>query len=240
MDPSSDDLETWSEPIKIRPFPEGIVQPMNVWAPELLWDHIACKIKIVWSSTLSSELSDGDGSEDSHGYDHRMYYMETNDFKSFTEPKLVFQDLDYSVIDAQIIFDPGKFDAQSQERWVMVLKKEVPRDQGGKNIRLAFSSPTIEPESFRESTEPIVGSGTDIQGLYLAEGPSLVFWNREWLVYWDSYQAHHYSMASSNDLNTWTDQTQKLKFPVTHPRLGTVFITDDQKISWELNTTPAE
>ena len=237
---ASDDLKTWSEPMRIRPFPEGTEQPKNVWAPELFWDHVAGNFKIVWSSTLPSELSDGDDSEDSHGYDHRMYYVETRDFKRFSEPKLLFQDLDYSVIDAQIVFDPGESDALDQERWVMVLKKEVPPERGGKNIRLAFSSPTIEAVSFRQPTEPTVGFGTDIQGQHLAEGPSLIFWNGEWLLYWDSYQAHHYSMASSTDLSMWTDQTQELKFPVKHPRHGTVFIADNQEISFDLENSPTE
>lgn len=214
---NSPDLQTWSEPIRVQPFPDGAEQPKNVWAPEIFRDHVAGDFKVVWSSTLPSEYEDGDGSNDRHQYDHRMFYTSTHDFVASTPPQPIYQDPGWSVIDAQIAWDP------SGERWVMPLKKEVSPERGGKNIRLAYSGAEIVPEGFSETEEPIVGPGTPISSANMAEGPSLVHWGGEWLLYWDSYTAKHYSMVSSPDLETWTDQTDRLEMPVAHPRHGTIF-----------------
>ena len=56
---------------------------------------------------------DDDGSSDGHGYDHRMYYVATSDFVTFSTPRLIFEDRGYSVIDAHIAFDDrGAFRAR--------------------------------------------------------------------------------------------------------------------------------
>ncbi|TWT97796.1 Glycosyl hydrolases family 43 [Botrimarina colliarenosi] len=225
---NSPDLKTWSDPQRIQPFADGAEQPNNVWAPEIFRDHVAGDFKIVWSSTLPSEFEDGDGSDDKHGGDHRMFYTATTDFETFTDPQPIYQDPGWSVIDAHVAWD------DEGDRWVMALKKEVSPERGGKNIRLAFSPAEIGPESFGDSTEPLVGPGTAISGRDAAEGPSLVRWNGEWLLYWDSYGARHYSMASSRDLTEWRDETASIVHPAKHPRHGTVFVTDDEHVGWEL------
>ena len=232
---SSPDLKQWSEPLKVVPFAEGHEQPKNVWAPEVFRDPVAQDFKIVWSSTLPSELNDDDGSADTHGNDHRMYYISTTDFKTFTEPQLLFNDENYSVIDAQVAFDPQGSDDPRQGRWVMALKRETPIQQDGKNIRLAFSPAEIQPESFTNTTKPIVGAGTKIQGHDMAEGPTLIHWQGEWLLYWDSYGARHYSLASSPDLKDWTDISSQLSHPARHPRHGTVFAAPREAVAWPLD-----
>jgi predicted GH43/DUF377 family glycosyl hydrolase len=232
---SSPDLREWSEPVRIQPFPKGSEQPTNVWAPELFRDAVADDFKIVWSSTLRSELDDGDRSEDTHGNDHRMYFVSTHDFQEFSAPRLLFRDQNYSVIDAHVAYDDRGTSAAGDDRWVMSLKKELPADRDGKNIRLAFSPPTITAESFASATSAVVGPGTKIQSRQAAEGPSLVRWNEEWLLYWDSYGARHYSLATSTDLETWTDETAKVTMPAGHPRHGSVFVADRDAVGWTLS-----
>jgi hypothetical protein len=230
---SSPDLVTWSTPQQVRPFPLGGEQPNNVWAPEIFRDHVAGDYKIVWSSTLPSELNDGDGSGDSHNADHRMYYVATTNFQSYSAPQLLFQDEGYSVIDAHVVWQPTGAGA-NDGRWVMSLKKEQGTEQGGKNIRLAFSDAAIGPSSFGQTTQPIVGPGSSIRGNEVAEGSSMVFWDDKWLMYWDAYGNGHYSMASSPDLTTWTDETDDISFPVNHPRHGSVMIADKDDVGWRL------
>jgi len=232
---SSTDLKQWSEPKKLQPFAPSTEQPNNVWAPEIFRDNVAGDFKIVWSSTLQSELEDGDGSEDSHGNDHRMYYIATTDFESFSKPELLYNDDSCSTIDAHVAFDEGEEDDPADDRWVMALKKEVPAEEDGKNIRLATSPRHISPSSFGQPTAAIVGMGTPIQGKQYAEGPSLVKWNGEWLLYWDSYTARHYSLATSSDLETWKDESEQLSMPAKHPRHGTVFTADRDAVGWELS-----
>lgn len=225
---SSPDMQEWSEPKRVQPFPDGAEQPNNVWAPEVFRDPVADDFKVVWSSTLPSEMNDGDGSEDRHNADHRMYYVSTTDFKSYSTPELLFQDEGYSVIDAFVAFD------QQNNRWVMTLKKEQDQSKGGKNLRLAFSPAEIGPSSFGQTTQPIVGPGSDIKSNAWAEGASLVRWGDQWRLYWDAYTKGHYGLAVSDDLESWTDKTEELNIPVRHPRHGTVFIADSDNIAWEL------
>ena len=61
-----------------------------------------------------------------------------------------------------------------------------------------------------------------------------MYWQDEWLLYWDSYTRGHYSMASSPDLVTWTDRTIDLDFPVAHPRHGSVFVANTANIAWDI------
>lgn len=225
---NSPDLKTWSEPKRVQPFADGAEQPNNVWAPEVFHDHVAGDYKVVWSSTLPSEYSDGDGSEDTHRGDHRLYYVATTDFETFTEPEQLLADPGWSVIDGQVAWDADG------DRWVMALKKEQLPDKGGKNIRLAFSPLGIAPGSFGDMTEPFVGPGTAISGRDMAEGPSLVRHGGEWLLYWDSYSAGHYSLATSRDLRSWKDESDTLSIPARHPRHGTVFVVDADTVGWPL------
>jgi hypothetical protein len=231
---SSSDLMNWSTPQIIQPFATGSEQPNNVWAPEIFHDPVADDFKIVWSSTLNSELQDGDGSGDPHGNDHRMFYISTTDFQSFTSPQLLFQDEGYSVIDAFVAYDDRQNELAGDDRWVMALKREQGVAQGGKNVRLAFSDVNIAPSSFGDTTAPVAGPGSSIRPWEDAEGPSLVYWQDEWLLYWDSYTTGHYSMASSPDLQTWTDQTASLSFPVAHPRHGSAFVANTSNIAWDI------
>lgn len=231
---SSPDLKNWCDPIRVQPFPAEGEQPKNVWAPELFRDSVAGDFKIVWSSTLDTELKDGDGSEDSHGNDHRLYYVTTKDFESFSHPKLLFNDENYSVIDAHVVFDDQGTQQAEDDRWIMTLKKEMPGERYGKNIRLAFSPPKIAPESFTKTTKPFIGMSTAIQGRQMVEGPSLVRWQDQWLLYWDSYTKGHYSLATSADLQEWTDESDTLKMPPGHPRHGTVFVAEREAVGWPL------
>ncbi|TWT89791.1 Glycosyl hydrolases family 43 [Pseudobythopirellula maris] len=230
---SSPDLKSWSEPLMIEPWRGEGEKPNNVWAPEICWDHVADEFKVVWSSTLPSELADGDGNDDRHGGDHRMYYLTTTDFQQFSDPQPIFEGRDEDLIDAHLVFDA------EGDRWVMNYKKEVSAARGGKNIRLAFSPPEITPRSFSDAGGPIVGQGTSISPMN-AEGSSLVPWRGEWLLYWDSYSNRHYSMASSSDLQEWSDESDQLRMPVRHPRHGTVFIADRENIGWELTKSSDE
>ncbi|MCO6045531.1 hypothetical protein NG895_16590 [Aeoliella sp. ICT_H6.2] len=228
---NSQDMVEWSEPQMIQPFPEGQEQPNNIWAPELFHDPVADDFKIAWASTLPSELNDDDGSADRHGGDHRMYYLSTKDFQTFSKPELLVEDQNYSMIDGFMVYD------EPNERWVTSVKSEVSPERGGKNLRLAFSPPKISPRSFKKVSGPIVGPGSPVRSDSWAEGASLVRWHGKWLLYWDCYTKHHYGLAESDDLESWRDQTDQLEFPVQHPRHGTVFVADTEQLGWEL---PAE
>jgi hypothetical protein len=230
---SSPDLVSWSTPRQVTPFPgslPSIDQPDNVWAPEILYDQFQGNYQIVFSSTTRREETDGDGSQDDTGNDHRLYSVRTTDFETFT-PAAKHFDHNYSVIDGFMYFDDRETAASADDRWIMAIKREQSTANGGKNIRFTFTDP-LQSAGWSTATNPFLGPGSPIRSTQVVEGPSMIRWEDEWLLYADAYSSGRYSMISSPDLTNWTDETANLSFPVTHPRHATVFVADRENVGW--------
>ncbi len=212
----SKNLRDWSEPKKIRIWGKykGI---KNTWAPELHWDPEEKKFLILWSTTTKAELKDNDGSNNSKDRDHRSYASSTKNFKEFTKPELFYTTVDpeLSVIDPYIAHD------DDNDRWVMVIKNEMPPPDGGKNLCLVFSKKMQGPYETKLGP-PIVGKGSTIVD-EMTEGPSLLKVDGLWRLYFDSPNSRYsYCLATSYDLKTWKDQSHKMKLPIKRMRHGTV------------------
>jgi predicted GH43/DUF377 family glycosyl hydrolase len=214
----SADLVHWSEPLKVQPFPDSVAeedQPQNVWAPEIHWDSAQKNFAVLFSSTTDRESRDGDGSNNNgkDGNDHRIYITRTVGGKTFSPAKPFF-DQGFSVIDAQMAPDGG--------RWVMAVKHEQEIPLGGKNLRLTFA-PLDLSKPWSPVSAPVFGPGSPIRPQEKVEGACLVKWRGQWHLYTDAFANHHYSMAISPDLKTWTDHTGDLVLPPNNPRHGTIF-----------------
>jgi hypothetical protein len=226
----SKDLVTWSAPKKIDIWGD-FTEVQNTWAPELHWDPEKQEFFIIWSSTTVAELNDGDGSTNVHGLDHRTYATRTKDFTQFSKPKLFFSPQpEYTVIDPYIAHDDRGTDTKSDDRWVMVIKDERAVNKGGKNLRLTFSEHMQGPFD-KTLGPPIVGAGTDIVNA-MGEGPSLLKHNGMWHLYWDAPGSKFsYCLATSPDLDTWTNRSAEMTLPANRMRHGTVLVVPAQAIS---------
>lgn len=228
----SDNLVEWSEPVKIDLW-QAQDDVANTWAPELHWNESEQHFFILWSSTLKSELLDGDGSSNRDGRDHRAYITRTKDFKDFSRPELFYSTKapEKSVIDPYITKDDrGTYDTED-DRWVMVIKNEMPKSQGGKNLTLVFSKEMEGPYASKLGP-PIVGSGTSIVN-EMAEGPSLIKHDGLWWLYWDAPDSEYsYCLATSPDLEQWTNRSSKLDMPAKSMRHGTVVIVNKDNIGF--------
>ncbi len=71
---------------------------------------------IYWATTISGRFPQKDTSREGRANNHRIYYVTTKDFKSFSKTKLLY-DPGFSVIDATILKD--------KNRYVMFLKNET-------------------------------------------------------------------------------------------------------------------
>jgi hypothetical protein len=205
---SSKDLIHWSEQ-KYIPVMEQENGAINCWAPELFYDKAERMYLIVWATTIPGRFPDTDGQDSrgpaAPGWNHRIYYTKTRDFKTFSKTAL-FYEHGFNVIDAAIIRD-GK-------SHVMLLKDETNKPfKPQKNIRLAFSHQAAGPYS--APTEPITGS-------YWAEGPTAIKIGARWFVYFDKYTEKRYGLIVSTDLKSWTDLSDQLAMP-KGMRHGTVF-----------------
>ena len=134
---SSKDLINWSTQEAI---PVMMHEPTahNCWAPELFYDKKQKLYYIFWATTIPDRHSEVATSESEKGLNHRMYYVTTPDFKTFSETKLFFNP-DFSVIDAAIVEDKKRKDL------VMVVKNEN-SNPPEKNLRITRTNGA--PEEF--------------------------------------------------------------------------------------------
>jgi hypothetical protein len=129
-----------------------------------------------------------------------MWCVTTTDFKTFTPAELFF-DPGYSVIDAHLIRDNGRF--------VMIFKDER---KGHKHLKLAFADSPAGPWS--EPTEPISAE--------LTEGPASLKLGDGFLILYDNYGAHHYGGFRTKDFQTLEPIDDQLELP-GRVRHGTLF-----------------
>jgi beta-galactosidase len=200
---SSKDLINWSEQ-KAIPVMEHEPTAKNSWAPEIAYDKKTQLFLIFWATTIPGRHSDVADSEREKGLNHRMYYVTTPDFKTFSETKLFFNP-DFSVIDATI-FEKGS-------DYYLFVKNENPKP-AEKNIRVTQAKSALGPYPTQVSA-PITGN-------YWAEGPTALEVGDYVYVYFDKYTQHTYGAVRSKDLKTWEDVSNQVKFP-EGIRHGTAF-----------------
>ncbi len=188
---SSKDLISWSEQ-QFIPVMAHEDSARNCWAPEITYDKNKKQYMIYWATTIAGKYKMDTIVES--GYNHRMYYVTTKDFKNFSKTKLLY-DKGFNVIDATIVPD-GK-------QYIMFLKDET-RIPPQKNIKIATSKNLTK--GFSVPSAPITGN-------YWAEGPTTLKIGNTWIVYFDKYRDHKYGAIQSTDLKTWTDVSDKISLP---------------------------
>ena len=189
---SSKDLINWSEQqfIPVMAKEEGA---RNTWAPEITYDDKTKTYLIYWATTIIGKFPETASKADD-GYNHRIYYVTTKDFKVFSDTKLLY-DPGFNVIDATIVKDKNRF--------IMFLKDET-REPDQKNLKIAYSDNLIGP--YTKASDKITGN-------YWAEGPTATKVGNDWLVYFDKYREHKYGAIQSSDLLNWTDVSNKISVP---------------------------
>jgi hypothetical protein len=210
---SSPDLIHWSDQQYI-PVMAHEDSAKNCWAPEITYDAKKKQYMIYWATTIPGRFAAGDTAGDGK-YNHRMYYVTTKDFKTYSPTKLLYNK-DFNVIDASI--------QQNGKQFVMFLKDETKRPPQ-KNIRIATSKNLYK--NYSEASAPITGK-------YWAEGPTAIKIGESWIVYFDKYTEHKYGAVTSTDLINWTDISDKISFP-KGTRHGTVFIITKEEFNKLIN-----
>jgi len=193
---SSADLIHWS-PQKFIPVMEIEPSTVNVWAPEIFYDDERQAYIIIWASTIPFRFAKGVEDEDNN---HRMYYVTTKDFNSFSKAQL-FLDPGFSVIDAVIV-------KRDKKDYVLVLKDNT---RPNRNLKIAFSESATGPYH--------KASGTFSPDL--TEGPTVVKTGKDWLIYFDAYGKKTYSAMKTRDFKSFTDVTTEVSVPEGHKH-GTI------------------
>ena len=204
---NSRDLITWS-PQQFLPVMIKEAGAMNCWAPEITYDDATGTYMIYWATTIKGKFPETASSRE-NSYNHRIYYILTKDFHSFSDTRLLY-DPGFNVIDATIVKEGSRF--------AMFLKDETP-DPPQKNIKIAYSQSLAGPYS---------PAGAPITGNYWAEGPTTVKLGNEMVVYFDKYTQHHYGAVSSSDWKTWKDISTAISLPkgIRHGTIVTIGVDE--------------
>ncbi|SKC87454.1 glycoside hydrolase family 43 protein [Ohtaekwangia koreensis] len=189
---SSKDLIHWSEQQYI-PVMEHEKDARNCWAPEIVYDSRSQQFMIYWATTITGRFTETQSLKE-NGYNHRIYYVTTKDFKTFSKTALLYNQ-GFNVIDATIVVDGKKY--------IMFLKDET-IEPPQKNIRIATSN---------DLTKGYTKPGKPITGKEWVEGPTSLKINNQWIVYFDKYGANKMGAVTSSDLISWTDISDKVNFP---------------------------
>jgi len=204
---SSKDLIHWSEQ-EFIPVMAKEDSARNCWAPEITYDAASKTYMIYWATTISGQYKETAAAKES-GYNHRMYYVTTKDFKKYSATKLLY-DPGFNVIDATIVKDGSKY--------MMVMKDET-IEPPAKYLRVAYSN---------KLTGPYTKAGPSITGKYWAEGPTTMKIGNTWLIYFDKYTEHKYGAISSTDGKEWKDVSDQVSLP-KGIRHGTIFTVTEKE-----------
>lgn len=205
---TSKDLIHWSkqEFIPVMAYEE---KARNTWAPEITYDEKSKKYIVYWASTVEGKFLETK-SEEEKGYNHRIYYTTTKDFKKFSKTKLLYEP-GFNVIDASIVKEDKKF--------VMYLKDET-RNPIQKNIKIAVSKRL--KGKYKKASEAITGN-------YWAEGPTAIKIDNSWIVYFDKYTEKKYGAVKQTPTG-WEDISEEISFP-KGVRHGTVIKVSGEEIT---------
>jgi hypothetical protein len=197
---SSTDLIHWG---KQQDIPVMMHEPTakNCWAPEIFYNEKAKEYMIYWATTIPGRFPESDSSGDNN---HRIYYVTTKDFKTYSSTKLLYNQ-GFNVIDATI--------QKIGKQYVMFLKDETKNPVPQKNLHIAYS---------KKLTKGYGKPTPSITGKYWAEGPTVTKVGDKWVVYFDKYRDHKYGAISSTDLTNWTDISDQIIVP-KGLRHGTIF-----------------
>ncbi|MEL7599752.1 MAG: glycoside hydrolase family 43 protein [Proteiniphilum sp.] len=191
----SKDLIHWSAQQMIPAMTDTTT--VNVWAPEIFYDDVNDQYIIVWASCVPGKFENGAEDEDNN---HRLYYLTTKDFETFSETKL-FLDPGFSVIDATIV-------KRSADDYVLVLKDNT---RPNRNLKVAFAKSPVGPYS--NVSDSFTGE--------FIEGPTVTRVGENYLIYFDMYREKIYGAMKTSDFINFVDVTDEIQIPNGHKH-GTI------------------
>lgn len=188
----SKDLMNWSPQVVI-PVMVNEEGARNCWLQEITYDAKEKQYMIYWATTITGKFAKT-FSEKENGYNQRVYYTLTKDFKTFSSTKLLY-DPGFNVIDATILKD--------DKRWVMFAKDET-REPTQKNLKIAYGKKLTG--RYTAVSKPFTGNYCDESSTGYKNGGT-------WVVYFDKCTLIQYGALSSKDLLNWEDISSQISLP---------------------------
>ncbi len=199
---NSKDLINWSEQ-RFIPVNEKL-NAINTRSPEIFYDRKPRLFYVIWSATIPDLFPETDKEGEQN---NRLYYVTTQNFVDFSEPKVFFNP-GFNCIDGSLIEANGKYQ--------LIFK-----DDRTEFKTLRISTATKLDGQWTVPTEPI----TTLNGI---EGPSGARVGSDWLIYFDHYQDNqYYGALRSRDFKQWEDITNQISFPQGTRQGSVVRVTDE-------------
>ncbi|RMZ68180.1 glycosyl hydrolase family 43 [Pyrenophora seminiperda CCB06] len=207
----SSDLKTWSAQrhVKVSPPTAG-----NTWAPEAYYDADLGSYVVFWASSL---YADTDKDRTGATY-HRMLYVTTRDFVTFSDPQ-IWQDAGMSRIDTTVIQEDGVF--------YRFTKDEGATGTGCSDIIEERSSKLLDPVASWTQVVACIGRNA---GTSAVEGPTVFKSNpgdvngEKFYLFVDEYGGRGYIPLETADIAnpTWKElaglKTNKVSFTTRRRR----------------------
>ncbi len=198
----SSDLINWTDEtiIDIRDFGGDFVTTTRAWAPQAIWDEKAEMYMLYWAH--SDEKNDP----------AQMYYAHTTDFKTITEPKLLYERPGIQTIDGDIAFN------KNNGKYYLYFKHD--EDQ---TIAYTTSENVTGPYDDNSVVVSLAKTGVEGSEIYNITGTD------QWVMIMDEYSTDNFFMQQTTDFENFlpvNPEDYSMKF---FPRHGAITsITDEQ------------
>ena len=182
----------------------------NCWSPTIFYDDRTKEYVIFWATTIEHPdvFSETWNPEIWENMNHRIYYIVTKDFISYTPRKLFYAPKNHMVIDAFV----AKVD---DVNYVMGIKEETLQQLHVVRSKKKLESWANMPADFWEDisdTEPF--AGPNVPGVMVrAEGNAIFRVGEEWLVYCDYWKTKSNGAFMTRDFETFTNITERVQLP---------------------------
>jgi hypothetical protein len=194
---ASRDLIHWSAQERVPVMAQEKDTVLNTWAPDLFYDDATRQFLIVWASSIPGRFpaTDSLAQRTSRGRaDHRLYYVTTRDFKTYSPSKLLY-DGGFCAIDGTI--------AKKDDTYYLVMKDEAFFPAPTRHLRVATARAATGP--YGPAGPPFTERDT--------EGPSVLHLGDWWYVYFDYYTRGRYGAVRTKDFVSWEKVSDSLLAP---------------------------
>ena len=195
------DFINWTDEtvIDIRDFGGEFQNTTRAWAPEVLWDEKEQKYFVYWSnSTKENDFT-------------AIYYAYTEDFKSLTYPKKLFERPGVQTIDADIILSP------LDNLYYMYFKFEE-----SQKIAYVTSKNLAGPYTNTPVIVSLASTGVEGSNIYRLDGTD------RYIMIMDEYGEHRYFAQETKNFRDFTALPRESYTMDFSPRHGNVITVSDE------------
>lgn len=195
------DFINWTDEtvIDIRDFGGEFQNTTRAWAPEVLWDEKEQKYFVYWSnSTKENDIT-------------AIYYAYTEDFKSLTYPKKLFERPGVQTIDADIILSP------LDNLYYMYFKFEE-----SQKIAYVTSKNLAGPYTNTPVIVSLASTGVEGSNIYRLDGTD------RYIMIMDEYGEHRYFAQETKNFRDFTALPRESYTMDFSPRHGNVITVSDE------------